>query len=158
MDRIPITKEGYQKIKAELERLKSVERRAVVEAIKEARGHGDLSENAEYDAAKERQGMIEAKIAELESKMGKFEIIETDNLTTDKVVFGVYVEIENIENDEIKKYRIVGPDESDISKGYISVFSPIARALIGKKVGDEVVVNAPGGEIEYEIVNITKDA
>lgn len=158
MDRIPITKEGYQKIKAELERLKSVERRAVVEAIKEARGHGDLSENAEYDAAKERQGMIEAKIAELESKMSKFEIIETDNLTTDKVVFGVYVEIENIENDEIKKYRIVGPDESDISKGYISVFSPIARALIGKKVGDEVVVNAPGGEIEYEIVNITKDA
>lgn len=158
MDRIPITKEGYQKIKAELERLKSVERRAVVEAIKEARGHGDLSENAEYDAAKERQGMIEAKIAELESKMGKFEIIETDNLTTDKVVFGVYVEIENVENNEIKKYRIVGPDESDISRGFISVFSPIARALIGKKVGDEVVVNAPGGEIEYEIINITKDA
>lgn len=158
MDRIPITKEGYQKIKAELERLKSVERRAVVEAIKEARGHGDLSENAEYDAAKERQGMIEAKIAEIESKMGKFEIIDTDNLSTDKVVFGVYVEIENVENNEIKKYRIVGPDESDISKGYISVFSPIARALIGKKVGDEVVVNAPGGEIEYEIINITKDA
>ncbi|UOD34334.1 transcription elongation factor GreA [Deferribacteraceae bacterium V6Fe1] len=158
MDRIPITKEGYQKIKTELERLKSVERRAVVEAIKEARGHGDLSENAEYDAAKERQGMIEAKIAELESKMGKFEIIDTDNLTTDKVVFGVYVEIENVESDEIKKYRIVGPDESDISRGYISVFSPIARALIGKKVGDEVVVNAPGGEIEYEIINITKDA
>jgi len=158
MDRIPITKEGYQKIKAELERLKNVERRAVVEAIKEARGHGDLSENAEYDAAKERQGMIEAKIAELESKMGKFETIETDNLTTDKVVFGVYVEIENIENNEIKKYRIVGPDESDISRGYISVFSPISRALIGKKVGDEVVVNAPGGEIEYEIINITKDA
>lgn len=158
MDKIPITKEGYQKIKAELERLKSVERRAVVEAIKEARGHGDLSENAEYDAAKERQGMIEAKIAEIESKMGKFEVIDTDNLTTDKVVFGVYVEIENVENNEIKKYRIVGPDESDISKGYISVFSPIARALIGKKVGDEVVVNAPGGEIEYEIINITKDA
>lgn len=158
MDRIPITKEGYQKIKSELERLKTVERRAVVEAIKEARGHGDLSENAEYDAAKERQGMIEAKIAELESKMGKFEIIDTDNLTTDKVVFGVYVEIENVESDEIKKYRIVGPDESDISRGYISVISPIARALIGKKVGDEVVVNAPGGEIEYEIINITKDA
>lgn len=158
MDKIPITKEGYQKIKAELERLKSVERRAVVEAIKEARGHGDLSENAEYDAAKERQGMIEAKIAEIESKMGKFEVIDTDNLTTEKVVFGVYVEIENVENNEIKKYRIVGPDESDISKGFISVFSPIARALIGKKVGDEVVVNAPGGEIEYEIINITKDA
>ncbi|MBZ4643548.1 MAG: transcription elongation factor GreA [Deferribacteraceae bacterium] len=158
MDRIPITREGFQKIKAELERLKTVERRAVVEAIKEARGHGDLSENAEYDAAKERQGMIEAKIAELESKMGKFEIIDTDNLSTDKVVFGVYVEIENIESDEIKKYRIVGPDESDISKGYISVFSPIARALIGKRVGDEVVVNAPGGEIEYEIIKISKDA
>jgi transcription elongation factor GreA len=155
MDRIPITKEGLEMIKTELERLKTIERRAVVEAIKEARGHGDLSENAEYDAAKERQGMVEAKIAELESKLGKFEVIDTSNVKTDKVVFGVYVEIENVENEEIKKYRIVGPDESDLSKGYISVFSPVARALIGKKVGDIAVVNAPKGEIEYEIIKIS---
>jgi len=157
MDRIPITKEGFEKIKAELERLKTIERRAVVEAIKEARGHGDLSENAEYDAAKERQGMVEAKIAELEGKIGKFEVIDTSNVKADKVVFGVYVEIENVESEEVKKYRIVGPDESDLSKGYISVFSPVARALIGKKVGDIAVVNAPKGEIEYEIINIFAD-
>jgi transcription elongation factor GreA len=157
MDRIPITKEGFEKIKAELERLKTIERRAVVEAIKEARGHGDLSENAEYDAAKERQGMVEAKIAELEGKIGKFEVIDTSNVKADKVVFGVYVEIENVESEEVKRYRIVGPDESDLSKGYISVFSPVARALIGKKVGDIAVVNAPKGEIEYEIINIFAD-
>jgi len=157
MDRIPITKEGFEKIKAELERLRTIERRAVVEAIKEARGHGDLSENAEYDAAKERQGMVEAKIAELEGKIGKFDVIDTSNVKTDKVVFGVYVEIENIESEEVKKYRIVGPDEIDLSKGYISVFSPVARALIGKKVGDIAVVNAPKGEIEYEIINIFAD-
>ncbi|AEI14700.1 MULTISPECIES: transcription elongation factor GreA [Flexistipes] len=154
MDRIPITKEGFQKIKEELERLKTKERKDVVEAIKEARAHGDLSENAEYDAAKDRQGMLEAKIAELESKMSKFEVIDTKNLKGDKVVFGATVKIENVETDEIKEYRIVGPDESDISKGDISVLSPLARALVGKKVGDETVVNAPGGEIEYEIVEI----
>ncbi|TYB33496.1 MAG: transcription elongation factor GreA [Flexistipes sinusarabici] len=154
MDRIPITKEGFQKIKEELDRLKTKERKDVVEAIKEARAHGDLSENAEYDAAKDRQGMLEAKIAELESKMSKFEVIDTKNLKGDKVVFGATVKIENVETDEIKEYRIVGPDESDISKGDISVLSPLARALVGKKVGDETVVNAPGGEIEYEIVEI----
>ncbi|HCW93954.1 MAG TPA: transcription elongation factor GreA, partial [Flexistipes sinusarabici] len=135
-------------------RLKTKERKDVVEAIKEARAHGDLSENAEYDAAKDRQGMLEAKIAELESKMSKFEVIDTKNLKGDKVVFGATVKIENVETDEIKEYRIVGPDESDISKGDISVLSPLARALVGKKVGDETVVNAPGGEIEYEIVEI----
>jgi transcription elongation factor GreA len=155
MERIPITKEGFEKIKMELERLKSVDRKEVIEAIKEARGHGDLSENAEYDSAKERQGMIEGRIAELESKMGKFEVIDTSSLKGDKVIFGATVEIENIDTEEIKKYRIVGPDEADISKGLVSVLSPVARALIGKKIGDEAIVNAPGGEIEYEIVNIT---
>lgn len=154
MDRIPITQEGYQNIKEELDRLKTKERKDVVEAIKEARAHGDLSENAEYDAAKDRQGMLEAKIAELESKMSKFEVIDTKNLKGDKVVFGATVKIENIDTEEIKEYRIVGPDESDISRGDVSVLSPLARALVGKKVGDEAVVNAPGGEIEYEIVEI----
>ncbi|MCA1928133.1 MAG: transcription elongation factor GreA [Calditerrivibrio sp.] len=154
MDRIPITKEGFERLKKELERLKTVERKDVIEAIKEARAHGDLSENAEYDAAKERQGMIEAKIAELESKMGRFEVIDTSNFTGDRVVFGVYVEIENVDNGDRKKYRIVGPDEADISKGYISVISPIAKALMGKGVGDTVLVRAPAGDKEYEILNI----
>ena len=133
MDRIPITKEGFQKIKEELDRLKTKERKDVVEAIKEARAHGDLSENAEYDAAKDRQGMLEAKIAELESKMSKFEVIDTKNLKGDKVVFGATVKIENVETDEIKEYRIVGPDESDISKGDISVLSPPKPLQGGKE-------------------------
>lgn len=154
MDRIPITKEGLQMIKQELEKLKTKDRKEVVEAIKEARAHGDLSENAEYDAAKERQGMLEAKINELESKMSKFDVIDIKSIKSDKVVFGATVKIENIETDEVKTYRIVGPDEADISKGDISVVSPLARALIGKKVGDETVVNAPGGETEYEIIGI----
>ncbi|BAI80560.1 transcription elongation factor GreA [Deferribacter desulfuricans SSM1] len=157
MDRIPITKEGYEKVKAELERLKKVERREVIKAIEEARGHGDLSENAEYDAAKERQGMIEARIAELESKMARFEVIDTSKLKGDKVVFGATVKIENLDTGEIKTYKIVGPDESDISKGYISIISPIARALVGKKVGDDVTVIAPNGEVEYEILEISFD-
>ncbi|KAA0259320.1 transcription elongation factor GreA [Deferribacter autotrophicus] len=157
MDRIPITKEGYEKIKAELERLKKVERKEAIKAIEEARGHGDLSENAEYDAAKERQGMIEAKIAELESKMARFEVIDTSKLKGDKVVFGATVKIENLDTGETKTYKIVGPDEADISKGHISILSPIARAMVGKKVGDEVIVNAPGGEIEYEILEISFD-
>lgn len=154
MERIPITKEGFENIKILLEKMKRVDRKEVVEAIKEARSHGDLSENAEYDAAKERQGMIEAKIADIEGKMGKFDVIETVNLKTDRVVFGVTVELENIDSEEIKTFKIVGPDESDIKKGSISILSPVARALIGKRVGDEVTVHAPGGEIEYEVKKI----
>lgn len=154
MERIPITKEGFENIKILLEKLKSVDRREVVEAIKEARSHGDLSENAEYDAAKERQGMIEAKIADLEGKMGKFEVIDTSTLKTDRVVFGTTVELENVDNEEIKSYKIVGPDEADISKGHISILSPVARALIGKRPGEEVIVHAPSGEIEYEVRKI----
>lgn len=154
MERIPITKEGFENIKILLEKMKRVDRKEVVEAIKEARSHGDLSENAEYDAAKERQGMIEAKIAEIEGKMGKFDVIDTANIKTDRVVFGVTVELENIESEEIKTFKIVGPDEADIKRGTISILSPVARALIGKRVGDEVTVHAPGGEIEYEVKKI----
>lgn len=154
MDRIPITKEGYEKLKKELERLKVVERKEVIEAIKEARAHGDLSENAEYDAAKERQGLIEGKIAELESKMSRFDVIDPSQIKGDKVSFGVYVEIENVDTGETKRYRIVGPDEADISKNYISVLSPIAKALMGKKVGDTAIVRAPAGDKEYEILDI----
>jgi len=154
MDRIPITTEGYAKLKKELEKLKTVDRREVVAAIEEARSHGDLSENAEYDAAKERQGMIEARIGELESKMGRFHVIDTSTVSGDKVVFGATVVIENIETEERKTYKIVGPDEASISSGTISIMSPLARALVNKKVGDETLVVAPGGEIEYEIIEV----
>lgn len=154
MDRIPITTEGYAKLKKELEKLKTVDRKEVVAAIEEARSHGDLSENAEYDAAKERQGMIEARIGELEGKMGRFQVIDTTALSGDKIVFGATVIIENIETEEHKTYKIVGPDEANISNGTISIMSPLARALVNKKVGDEVLVIAPGGEIEYEVIEV----
>lgn len=155
MERIPITKEGFDKLRDELKRLKTVERRDVIEAIKDARSHGDLSENAEYDAAKEKQGFIEARIAELESKLSKMEIIDISSIKSEKVTFGAKVEIENLDSGDIKTYKIVGPDESDIKNNLISVLSPIARALIGKKVGDDAVVNTPSGEVEYEIINIS---
>ncbi|ADD68525.1 transcription elongation factor GreA [Denitrovibrio acetiphilus DSM 12809] len=154
MDRIPITTEGYARLKKELEKLKTIDRKEIVAAIAEARSHGDLSENAEYDAAKERQGMIEARIAELESKMGRFQVIDTKSLSGDKIVFGATVTIENIETEEQKNYKIVGPDEANISNGTISIMSPLARALVNKKVGDEVLVVAPGGELEYEVLEV----
>ena len=154
MDRIPITTEGYAKLKKELEKLKTVDRKEVVAAIEEARSHGDLSENAEYDAAKERQGMIEARIGELEGKMGRFQVIDTATLSGDKVVFGATVIIENIDTEEQKTYKIVGPDEANISEGTVSIMSPLARALVNKKVGDGALVIAPGGEIEYEILEV----
>ncbi|MGE4318176.1 MAG: transcription elongation factor GreA [Deferribacterales bacterium] len=154
MDRIPITTDGYATIKKELEKLKTVDRKEVVLAIEEARSHGDLSENAEYDAAKERQGMIEARIAELEGKMGRFQVIDTSVLSGDKIVFGATVLIENVDTSEQKKYKIVGPDEANISKGTVSIMSPLARALVNKKKGDEVIVQAPGGDIEYEIIDV----
>ena len=155
MERIPITKDGFDKLRDELKRLKTVDRRDVIEAIKEARAHGDLSENAEYDIAKEKQGFVEARIAELENKLSKLEIIDIANIKSEKVTFGAKVEIENIDSGEIRAYKIVGPDESDIKNNMISVLSPIARALIGKKVGDVAVVITPAGEVEYEIINIS---
>jgi transcription elongation factor GreA len=155
MERIPITKEGYNRLREELKRLKSVDRKDVIEAIKDARSHGDLSENAEYDAAKEKQGFIEARIAELENKLSKMEIIDITSIKSERVTFGATVEIENLESGDIKIYKIVGPDESDVKNNMISVLSPIARALIGKRIGDEAVVVTPSGEVEYEIINIT---
>lgn len=155
MDTIPITAEGFTKLKAELEKLKTVDRKEIIEAIQEARSHGDLSENAEYDAAKERQGLIEARIAELESKIPRFDVIDVANMKGDKVIFGAVVELENIDNSEKRVYRIVGPDEADISQGMVSILSPLARAIVGKSAGDDVVVQAPGGDIEYEIVKVS---
>lgn len=154
MERIPITLEGYNTLKEELDRLRNVDSREVILAIQEARGHGDLSENAEYDAAKERQGLIEARINELESKMSLFEVIDISQMSGDKVVFGATVTLENLDTEETKEYMIVGSDEADISQGKISVLSPLARALIGKKAGDDVVVHAPSGEVEYEVVKV----
>ena len=154
MERIPITLKGYNALKEELDRLRNVDSREVILAIQEARGHGDLSENAEYDAAKERQGLIEARINELEGKMSLFEVIDISQMSGDKVVFGATVTLENLDTEETREYMIVGSDEADISQGKISVLSPLARALIGKKAGDDVIVQAPSGEVEYGIVKV----
>lgn len=152
-DRIPMLKQGYDALDAELRRLKTVERREVVQAIEEARAHGDLSENAEYHAAKERQGMIEARVNELEDKLSRAEIIDPSNLDGDKVLFGATVSLLD-EDDKDMQYQIVGADEADVRGGKISYTSPMGRALIGKKVGDEVEVITPSGEKYYEITKI----
>ena len=154
MSRIPITKAGYDRLKAELDKLRNVDRNEVILAIQEARGHGDLSENAEYDAAKERQGMIEARINELEYKMSLFEIMDISRMAGDKVAFGATVTIENMDTEERKVYTIVGSDEADIFSGKISIMSPLAKAMLGKEVGDDFIVQAPKGDTEYEIIKI----
>ena len=151
----PMTVRGAQKLKEELHRLKTVERPAVIEAIAEARSHGDLSENAEYDAARERQAFIEGRIMELEGKLANAQIIDPKTLDADgRVVFGATVDLEETESGEQVTYQIVGEDEADVREGKISVTSPIARALIGKYAGDVVVVQAPGGAREYEILDV----
>jgi transcription elongation factor GreA len=150
----PITKKGYEALKAELDRLRKVERPKVIEAIAEARSHGDLSENAEYDAAKERQGFIEARINEIERKLAEARIIDTANLSGDTVVFGATVVIVEIESAQEKRYTLVGQDEADLKNGKISVQSPVGRALIGKRVGDQVQVTTPARVVEYEVREI----
>lgn len=155
MDRIPITREGYQTLRNELEYLKAVERPKTIKAIEEARAHGDLSENAEYHAAKERQAFIETRLNDLGYKLGNAEIIDTDSLPKERAVFGCRVELENIDTGEMVAYQLVGPDESNIDSGRISVTSPLGKAIIGKKMGDEIVVRAPGGKRLYELVEIS---
>lgn len=155
MATIPLTARGAGLLREELRRLKSIERPAVIQSIAEARAQGDLSENAEYDAARERQGFIEGRIAELESKLANAQVIDPTELDTDgRIVFGATVEIEDIESGEVSVYQIVGDDEADIKSGRISVSSPIARALIGKHVDDEVEVQAPGGVRQYQILSV----
>ncbi len=155
MGKIPITVAGVEKLRAELQELKAVQRPAIVTAISEARSHGDLSENAEYHAAKERQGFIEGRIAELESKLGNVQIIDTRLLDADgRCVFGATVELEDTASGDKVIYQIVGDDEADIKQGKISISSPISRALIGKYAGDTAEVKAPGGVREYEILDI----
>ncbi|MFI2811310.1 MULTISPECIES: transcription elongation factor GreA [Microbulbifer] len=152
MNRVPMTVEGAEALRAELENLKKVERPAVVQAIAEAREHGDLKENAEYHAAREKQGFIEGRIQEIEAKLSHAQVIDVKAIEpSDKVIFGTTVTIIHMETDEEVTYRIVGDDEADVKEKKISVNSPIARALIGKEVGDVVEVQTPSGSVEYEI-------
>lgn len=154
MDRIPVTPEGYEALSKELENLKRVERPQNIKAIEEARAHGDLSENAEFTAAKERQGFIEGRIGELGFKLANADVINIDNLPRDRAVFGTKVLLENIDTGEEVEYQLVGSDESDIEKGRISVSSPLGKAIIGKKPGDELTLEVPGGKRLYELVEI----
>lgn len=155
MKRAPLTQKGANRLRAELEHLKSVKRPQIIEAIAEARAHGDLSENAEYHAAREQQAFVEGRIKEIENKLATAEIIDVTVIEArGKVVFGATVEIANVETGESVVYRIVGEDEADIQASLISVRSPIARALINKEEGDIALVDAPGGRIEFEIVAI----
>lgn len=155
MSTVPITKYGAELLKEELQRLKSKDRPAVINAIAEARAQGDLSENAEYDAAKERQSFIEGRIAELEGKLSAAQIIDPAELDAEgRVVFAATVDLEDLENGQKVTYQIVGEDEADIKQSKVSVTSPIARALIGKYAGDVVEVNAPSGIREYEILQV----
>ena len=154
MDKIPITNIGFEKLEEELKTLKSVERPTVIKSIAEAREHGDLSENAEYHAAKEKQSFIEGRIADLENKISRAEVIITKKLKSNKVIFGATVTLGEVGKKKQLVYQIVGTEEADVESGKISISSPLARALLGKKVDDRVEVNSPGGSKEYEVENI----
>ena len=154
MEKVPMTAEGYQALDEELKRLKTMERPAVIAAISEARSHGDLSENAEYHAAKERQGWIEGRIAEIEDKISRAQVIDVSKLSGSQVKFGATVSVVDEDTEEESRYQIVGEHEADVKAGKISVTSPLARAMIGKEVGDSFEVSAPGGAKSYEIIKI----
>ncbi|MFI4976001.1 MAG: transcription elongation factor GreA [Caulobacterales bacterium] len=154
MEKVPMTAEGYQALDDELKRLKTQERPTVIAAISEARTHGDLSENAEYHAAKERQGWIEGRIAEIEDKIARAQIIDVSKLSGAQVKFGATVSVMDEDTDEEARYQIVGEHEADVRSGKISIASPIARAMIGKEIGDVVEVNTPGGVKAYEILKV----
>jgi transcription elongation factor GreA len=153
-DKVPMTVEGKRLLDEELKRLMQVERPAVVKAIEIARGHGDLKENADYSAAKERQSFIEGRIGHINDTLARCQVIDTSLLKSDKIVFGAIVTLEEQESGKRVKYQIVGVDEADVKSGKIGVTSPIARAMIGKIKGDEVVVNAPKGQINYDVLEI----
>jgi transcription elongation factor GreA len=154
MNRLPITREGYDRLRAELQRLEQKERPKVIQAISEAREHGDISENAEYEAAKEKQAMLEGKINDLHHKLSQCEIVDDAKDPAERVTFGSTVELEDLNTGEEMQYRLVGPYEADLAQGTISVTSPIGRALIGKEPGDEVEVKTPGGLKKLEIIDI----
>ncbi|MFQ5355068.1 MAG: transcription elongation factor GreA [Mariprofundaceae bacterium] len=154
MERVPMTVQGSESLREELKHLKTVRRRQVIEAIATARAHGDLSENAEYHAAKEEQGFIEGRIKEIEDKLARAQVIDPSTVKADRVVFGATVSLIDLDNDGELSYQIVGVDEADVEAGKISVTSPLARALIGREEGDAVVVQAPSGTREYEVLGI----
>jgi len=154
MDKIPMTTEGFNRLTAELKRLKTIERPEIIKQIAAARGHGDLSENAEYHAARERQGFVEGRLAELEDKLRRAEVIETSHLTGRDIKFGAKVRLADEDTDEKITYQIVGEDEADIKSGKLSVTAPLARALIGKRTGDSVEVVTPAGSKSYEILAV----
>jgi transcription elongation factor GreA len=154
LDRVPVTKEGYEAFKKELENLKRIERPQNIKAIEEARAHGDLSENAEFAAAKDRQGFIEGRISELQFKLANADVIIPDDRPKEKAEFGCKVLLENIDTGEEVEYRLVGPDESDINQGRISITSPLGRAILGKRPGDELTLEVPGGKRAYELVEL----
>ncbi|MDX8398001.1 MAG: transcription elongation factor GreA [Mariprofundaceae bacterium] len=155
MERVPMTKQGSEKLRHELTFLKGEKRHKIIRAIEEARAHGDLSENAEYHAAKEDQGLNEARVSSLEDKLARAQVIDTAAIVSESIVFGAVVELVDAETEKKVRYQIVGEDEADLAEGKISITSPIARALIGKEEGDEALVRAPSGEREYEIVRVT---
>jgi transcription elongation factor GreA len=155
MQKNPITPDGALRLRDELHHLKSVERPAIIQAIGTAREHGDLSENAEYHAARDRQSFIEGRIKQIEDRLARAEVIDPSKLAGDKVAFGATVKLANVDTGEEATYRLLGADEADLAKGTISITSPLARSLIGKAVGDEVKMQMPGGERTYEVLDIT---
>ncbi|MFM8269999.1 MAG: transcription elongation factor GreA [Pseudomonadota bacterium] len=154
MSAVPMTLNGKKKLEEELKHLKTHERPRVIQAIAVARSHGDLSENAEYDAAREQQGFIEGRIADIEDKIARSQVVDTSQIKTDRIVFGAIIEVKDLETDDQKKYQIVGVDEADVKEGKLSIESPIARQLLNKKEGDVVTIRVPKGEIEYEVLSV----
>lgn len=154
MEKFQITKIGYEKLRAELDNLKNIERPNIIKQIAAARELGDLRENAEYHSAKDKQGFIEAQIADFEDKFSRAEVIDVSQLSGNKIRFGATVKLENLDNEKIVSYKIVSEFESNIDDGLISVISPVARALLGKEIGDEVEIKTPGGVINYEILEV----
>lgn len=156
IERIPMSKRGNGRLRTELERLERVERIAVVKAIETARQHGDLKENAEYHAAKERQGHIEGRILELKDKLSRAEIIDCSKVSCEKAVFGTVVRLLDMDTDEEFVYQLLGPEEAEVKKGSISILSPLGRSILGKEIGDEVIAKTPGGTREFEVVGISQ--
>ena len=153
MSSIPISVQGYQKLEQELDRLKK-ERPAVIQAIKEAREEGDIKENAGYDAARERQGFLEARISYIESKMPEFNVVDINTLHSEKIIFGATAKVVDLDTDEEKEFTLLGADEADFSNGSISINSPVGKALLGREMGDEVSIDIPKGRVTYEVLSV----
>ncbi len=154
VERIPMSQSGHTQLKNELENLEKVERHEIVKSIEIARAHGDLKENAEYHAAKERQGMVEGRVMELKDKLGRAEVIDCTSVTTKRAVFGTVVTLMDMDTDEEVTYQLLGPEEADVKGGSISVLAPLGRSIIGREVGDEVIAKTPGGVREFEVIDI----